>query len=165
VGSSLAFIVSQVRSLTVFDVFTALIIAAAVVMLPSGLLGWLKLRKRNLALLLEGSGWALNDRLMLTRDLAMLITRRPRLPKSATVDRADMLRSALVTVHEDDEGEPRSWGLWFFILLAVLAALLWQFREPIAREACSRQWMRGGLCEWGLPPGTAPAAPPATPAP
>jgi hypothetical protein len=165
VGSSLAFIVSQVRSLTVFDVLTALIIAAAVVMLPSGLLGWLKLRRRNLALLLEGSGWALNDRLMLTRDLAMLITRRPRLPRSATVERADMLRSALVTVHEDDEGEPRSWGLWFFILLAVLAALLWQFREPIAREACSRQWMRGSLCEWGRPPGSAPVAPPATPAP
>lgn len=165
VGSSLAFIVSQVRSLTVFDVLTALIIAAAVVMLPSGLLGWLKLRRRNLALLLEGSGWALNDRLILTRDLAMLITRRPRLPRSATVDRADMLRSALVTVHEDDESEPRSWGLGFFILLAVLAALLWQFREPIAREACSRQWMRGGLCEWGRSPGTAPAAPPAAPAP
>ncbi|ATB36774.1 hypothetical protein CYFUS_002189 [Cystobacter fuscus] len=165
VGSSLAFIVSQVRSLTVFDVLTALIIAAAVVMLPSGLLGWLKLRKRNLALLLEGSGWALNDQLMLTRDLAMLITRRPRLPKTATVDRADMLRSALVTVHEDDEGEPRSWGLGFFLILAALAALLWQFREPIAREACSRQWMRGAMCEWGRAPGTAPATPPAAPAP
>jgi hypothetical protein len=163
VGSSLAFIVTQVRSLTVLDVLTALTIAAAVVMLPSGLLGWLKLRKRNLALLLEGSGWALNDRLMLTRELAMLITRRPRLPKSATVDRVDMLRSALVTVHEDDEDEPRSWGLRFFIVLAVLAGLLWQFREPIAREACSRQWMRGSLCGWVLPPGTPPAAPPAVP--
>ncbi|MET0404149.1 MAG: kinesin [Cystobacter sp.] len=159
VGSSLAFIVTQVRSLTVLDVFTALLIAAAVVMLPSGLLGWLKLRKRNLALLLEGSGWALNDRLMLTHGLALLITRRPRLPKTATVDRANMLRSALVTVHEDDEGEPRSWGLWFFVLLAVLLGLLWQFREPISREACSRGWMRGSLCQWVVPSGTSPVAP------
>ncbi|ATB31581.1 kinesin [Melittangium boletus] len=152
VGSSLAFIVSQVRSLTLFDVLTAVLIAVAVVMLPSGLLGWLKLRKRNLALLLEGSGWALNDRLNLTRGLAALITRKPRLPKNATVDRVDMLRSALVTVHEDDEGEPRQWGLWTALLLVALFALLWQFREPLSREVCARQWLPRSVCESSLAP-------------
>ena len=152
VGSSLAFIVSQVRTLTLFDVLTAVLIAIAVVMLPSGLLGWLKLRKRNLALLLEGSGWALNDRLNLTRGLAALITRRPRLPRNATVDRVDMLRSALVTVHEDDEGEPRQWGLWTAVILAALFALLWQFREPLSREICERGWLPQSVCESSLAP-------------
>ena len=84
VGSSLAFIVGQVKSLTLVDVISAAIVIAAIVMLPSGLFGWLKLRRRNLALLLEGSGWALNDRLKLTRDLASLVTRKPGLPKGAT---------------------------------------------------------------------------------
>ncbi|WP_375771524.1 kinesin [Archangium gephyra] len=165
VGSSLAFIVTQVKSLTVFDVISAAMIVAAVVMLPSGLLGWLKLRKRNLSLLLEGSGWALNDRLKLTGDLAALITRRPRLPKNAKVDRTDVLRSVLVKVREDDEEEPRSAGMWLAIGLAVLFVVLWQFREPLVREACKRHWMAGATCDSLVTPGSSPAVPPAQPAP
>ncbi len=165
VGSSLAFIVTQVKSLTVFDVISAAMIVAAVVMLPSGLLGWLKLRKRNLALLLEGSGWALNDRLRLTPDLAALITRRPRLPKNAKVDRTDVLHSVLVRVREDDEDEPRSPGVWLAIGLAILFVVLWQFREPLIREACKRQWMAGATCASLVTPGASPTVPPAPPAP
>jgi hypothetical protein len=164
-GSSLAFIVTQVKSLTLFDLISAAIVLAAVVMVPSGLLGWLKLRKRNLALLLEGSGWALNDRLRLTPDLAALITRRPRLPKNATVDRTDVLRSVLVTVREDEEEEPRSPGIWMGLTFLVLFAVLWQFREPLAREACQRQWLKGSTCDSLLSPGASPAVPPEPPRP
>jgi hypothetical protein len=165
VGSSLAFIVTQVRSLTVFDVLSAAMIVAAVVMLPSGLLGWLKLRKRNLALLLEGSGWALNDRLKLTRDLAALITRRPRLPKNAKVDRTDVLQSVLATARVDDEEEPRSTGLWLLIGLVITFVVLWQFREPLLREACKRQWMASATCGPLMTPEASPAVPPTPPAP
>ena len=163
VGSSLAFVVSQARSLTLFDVLSALLIIAALVMLPSGLLGWLKLRKRNLALLLEGSGWALNDRLMLTSDLAAIITRRPRLPKHARVDRGDVLRSALHSVRADDEDEPRSPGLWLALLVLLGVVLAWQFREPLKREACERGWMKGSTCDALLAPGTTPVVPPVKP--
>ena len=146
VGSSLAFIVSQVRALTLFDVLTAVILIATVVMVPSGLLGWLKLRKRNLALLLEGSGWALNDRLMLTRDLAALITRRPRLPKNAQVDRTDMVRSIVAITRQDDEEERSSWGMRLGLALVLFFVVLWQFREPLVHEACNRQWLTGSAC-------------------
>jgi hypothetical protein len=161
IGSSLAFILNQVKSLTLFDVITAAIIIATGVMVPSGLLGWLKLRKRNLALLLEGSGWALNDRLRLTPDLAALITRRPRLPKNATVDRTDVLRAALVLVRQDEEEERRPLGVKVGVTFLILFAVLWQFREPLAREACQRQWMKGRICDSLLSPGASPAVPPA----
>jgi hypothetical protein len=160
VGSSLAFIVSQVRALTLFDVMTALILIATVVMVPSGLLGWLKLRKRNLALLLEGSGWALNDRLMLTRDLARLITRRPRLPRNARVERTDVVRSIVAGMGQDDEEEGTSWGARFGIALVILFVVLWQFREPLVREACKRQWLAGSTCDALLSPGASPSVPP-----
>jgi hypothetical protein len=156
-GSSLAFILTQVKSLTLFDVITAAIIIVTGVMVPSGLLGWLKLRKRNLALLLEGAGWALNDRLILTRGLASLITRRPKLPKHARVDRTDVLRSVLVKVREDDEQERSSMGLWLGLTLGILFVVLWQFREPLVREACERQWMKGSTCDALQTPGASPA--------
>jgi hypothetical protein len=153
VGSSLAFIVSQAKSLTLVDVISAAIIIAAVVMLPAGLFGWLKLRRRNLALLLEGSGWALNDRLMLTGELAALVTRKPKLPKGARIDRTDVLRSVASTLRgEDDEEEGKVPGrVKLLITLAILFALLWQVRIPLVRFACGQQWLSTQSCGALLP--------------
>lgn len=171
VGSALAFIVGQVKSLTLVDVISAAISIAAIVMLPAGLFGWLKLRKRNLALLLEGSGWALNDRLKLTRELASLVTRKPGLPKGAKVDRADPLRSTVAGLDTDEEEERTSLGKKLLVALVIVLAVLWQVRVPIVRYACGHGWLGAESCSALIPseaPATttpAPGSPPATPAP
>ncbi|RKG85124.1 kinesin [Corallococcus terminator] len=170
-GSSLAFILTQVKSLTLVDVITAATILAIVVMAPAGLLGWMKLRRRNLALLLEGSGWALNDRLMLTRDVATLITRRPKLPKNARVDRSDLVRGALRHTQDDDESDGMSLGARIGLTLLVLFILLWQVRASITEWMCTHQWLSEDSCRVFLPklvPSELPGAPvvvPAAPAP
>jgi hypothetical protein len=152
VGSSLAFIVSQAKALTLVDVISAAIIITTVVMLPAGLFGWLKLRRRNLALLLEGSGWALNDRLMLTRDLSALVTRKPQLPKGARIDRMDVLRSVASGIRgEDDEREGVPGRVKLLIVLVILFALLWQVRIPLVRFACDQQWLSTQTCGAMLP--------------
>lgn len=150
-GSSLAFIATQVKSLTLVDLISAVTIIAIVVMAPAGLLGWLKLRKRNLALLLEGSGWALNDRLMLTRDLASLVTRRPKLPKGAKVDRVDLVHGALKHTRDDDEHEGVSWWARVGVTLLILFILLWQVRVPITVSFCERGWLSTDVCQVLLP--------------
>ncbi|MCP3101281.1 kinesin [Myxococcus sp. K15C18031901] len=165
-GSSFAFIVSQVKSLTMADLITAASLIAIVVMAPAGLLGWLKLRRRNLALLLEGSGWALNDRLMLTRGLATLVTRRPRLPQGARVDRRDMVRPALLEQQEDD-GDTEGLSGWarLGLTVAILFVLLWQVRHPLLAFMCDAQWLSETSCSVLLPKPAAPTpAAPATPA-
>lgn len=153
VGSALAFIVSQAKALTLVDVISAAIIITTVVMLPAGLFGWLKLRRRNLALLLEGSGWALNDRLMLTGELAALVTRKPQLPKGARIDRTDVLRSAVSGLRgEGDEEEATVPGrVKLAIALLILFALLWQVRIPLVRFACDQQWLSTQACGALLP--------------
>ncbi|MFP2910823.1 kinesin, partial [Pyxidicoccus sp. 3LFB2] len=170
-GSSFAFIVTQVKSLTLVDLISAATVIALVVMAPAGLLGWLKLRRRNLALLLEGSGWALNDRLMLTPALSSLVTRRPRLPKGARVDRMDMVRPELVRQREED-GEEEGLSGWarLGITLLVLFVLLWLVRVPVLTAMCGARWFSEETCAVVLPsveptpaPGApAPAAAPAT---
>ena len=45
--------------------------------IPVTIATWLRLRRRDLAALLEGSGWAVNQRLLLSRDQARWYTRRP----------------------------------------------------------------------------------------
>ncbi|WP_163997279.1 kinesin [Pyxidicoccus caerfyrddinensis] len=168
-GSSFAFIVTQVKSLTLVDLISAATLIAIVVMAPAGLLGWLKLRRRNLALLLEGSGWALNDRLMLTPALSSLVTRRPKLPKGARVDRMDMVRPELIRQQEED-GETEGLSGWarLGIALLVLFVLLWQVRIPILTAMCGARWLSEDTCAVVLPssvepaPATPPAAAPAT---
>lgn len=170
-GSSFAFIVTQVKSLTLVDLISAATLIAIVVMAPAGLLGWLKLRRRNLALLLEGSGWALNDRLMLTPALSSLVTRRPKLPKGARVDRMDMVRPELAREQEEDGGAEGLSG-WARLGIALLIAfvLLWQVRVPILSAMCSAHWLSDDTCAAMLPslgatpPAAAPAAAPAAPA-
>ncbi|RJS20877.1 kinesin [Corallococcus sp. H22C18031201] len=168
-GSSLAFILTQVKALTLVDLVTAVTLIAIVVMGPAGLLGWLKLRRRNLALLLEGSGWALNDRLMLTSDLSALVTRRPRLPAQARVDHLDVVRSALHRDPEDDEREGMSWWARAGLTLAILFVLLWQVREPLTAYLCTHGWLSEDMCRALLPQQMPPApplvAPPAAPKP
>jgi hypothetical protein len=149
VGSALAFIVSQVKALTLADVVSAAIIIAAIVMLPAGLFGWLKLRRRNLALLLEGSGWALNDRLKLTRELAALVTRKPRLPKGARVDHTDTLRSTAAGLEDEEERAPL--GVKLLVALGILFVVLWQVRVPIVRFACGQEWLPAQACGELLP--------------
>ena len=45
--------------------------------IPVSIATWLRLRRRDLASLLEGAGWAINTRLMLERGHAVELTRRP----------------------------------------------------------------------------------------
>ena len=50
--------------------------------IPISIATWLRLRRRDLATLLEGSGWAMNARVFLDVNLADRITRRPVVPPS-----------------------------------------------------------------------------------
>jgi hypothetical protein len=49
-------------------------------LIPVVLSAWLKLRRRDLAALLEGGGWAVNCRMYLTNSLAKMYTVRPLVP-------------------------------------------------------------------------------------
>jgi hypothetical protein len=83
IGSALAFIAAQLQKMIVEDpltFFLSLFIILAILFTPIAIIAWLKLRRRNLAIVLEGAGWALNDRLRLTQKLGRLFTRRPPIP-------------------------------------------------------------------------------------
>ena len=50
---------------------------------PMSIATWLRLRRRDLATLLDGSGWAINTRIFLDKHLAARFTSRPGIPISA----------------------------------------------------------------------------------
>lgn len=62
--------------------------AALVLMVPATIRAFLKLRRRDLSSILEGTGWAINARMRLTRRQALTFTTRPPYPKQARARRA-----------------------------------------------------------------------------
>jgi len=66
----------------VLTVIAATLLAVCVLyVVPVSVATWLKLRRRDLGSLLIGSGWALNTRLYVTRDVARALTSAPRPPR------------------------------------------------------------------------------------
>jgi hypothetical protein len=91
IGSAFAFILSQVSALTPMQWVWGVLGLLAILALPSAAFAYIKIYNRNLAVLLEASGWAMNDRLRLTMQLGLLLTRRPARPPGSTLERVDQV--------------------------------------------------------------------------
>lgn len=134
-GSSLAFVANQLREVTLLQVLQVIVAIFLAIALPVGVSAWFKLRRRNLAVVLEGSGWALNDRLLLTRDLGLLLTRRPARPRTSRIDRADQVAQALSLRRSDELEEDEAQFRWYHVvgLLFVFALLTSVWWGPALR--------------------------------
>ena len=60
---------------------------------PGFIMGLIKIRKRNMSVLLEASGWAVNVRMRLSGALGRLFTHVPPLPKGAKREGRDMVKA------------------------------------------------------------------------
>lgn len=129
VGSSVAFIANQLKALTLADVLSIVLIGFLAVAVPSGFVGWLKLRRCNIAELLEGAGWALNDRLRLTPNLTARITQTP-----SRVAGSSLERMATPPAPGEQEKSHLGWKILAVVVVALL--VLWQFRAPLLKAGC-----------------------------
>jgi hypothetical protein len=91
----------------------------------SALLGWMKLRSRDMALLFEASGWAVNVRMTITRPIARLFAFVPDLPAGSVLERKDMLPA-----HPEDEDHSARTVVLVILLAAVIAGV-WFFRRRL----------------------------------
>jgi hypothetical protein len=99
--------------------------AVAAVAALSGLLGWLKLRRRDMSLLLEASGWAVNVNMKINRRIGRLFTHTPSLPKGSVIERVDLLAT-----DEDRRRAVRrriSIAVALVVLIAAAAAAGWHY--------------------------------------
>ena len=91
----------------------------AAVLALSGLVGWLKLRRRDMSLILEASGWALNISMNINRRISRVFTFTPDLPQGAVKDRFDLLAT------DEDKGSGGTIVLLVLLLLAGALAYWW----------------------------------------
>jgi hypothetical protein len=89
IGAAFAFTLNQLREVRPIYIAIGILAACLLVALPAGVLAFIKLHSRNLAIVLEASGWAMNDRLRLTTPLGRLFTRRPARPPGTHLEWTD----------------------------------------------------------------------------
>jgi len=113
VGSAAAAIVSGFLQLAVWQMPIAIAGAMLLISGPSMLLAAMKLRQRNLAPLLDASGWAINTRARINLPFGASLTHLAQLPKGSSRSLEDPFA---------EKGRP--WGLYLF-LAAVVGAVSW----------------------------------------
>jgi hypothetical protein len=82
-GSMAAYVTKTLAGIGWLGILYGLIGAILLVMVPISLVAILKLRRRDLSAILEGSGWAINARMRLTRRQKRFFTRRPPYPSGS----------------------------------------------------------------------------------
>lgn len=83
-GSSLAFITSTLEKIGWYTLITSSALLTLMVLLPVIIVAWVKLRRRDLSALLEGSGWGVNTNMRVTYKQSRSFTYKPAYPSGAT---------------------------------------------------------------------------------
>ncbi len=89
-GSSFAYITKALSQVKAIHILAVLAGIAAIILFPGIIIGFIKIRKRDMSVLLEASGWAVNTRMRLNDTLGRLFTYVPRLPKNARREHKDI---------------------------------------------------------------------------
>jgi len=82
-GSALAYITKTLAETSWVAIVIGVLAAAVVVLLPTSIVAVLKLRRRDLSAILEGSGWGVNARMRLTWKMARFFSARPPYPRGS----------------------------------------------------------------------------------
>lgn len=116
IGTMLAAVLTGILNLAWWQIPIAIAGIILAISLPSVLLAWLKLRKRNIGPILDANGWAVNARAKINIPFGTSLTAAARLPENA--------ERSLV----DPFAEKKSpWKLYLFIAALHAAALvLWR---------------------------------------
>jgi hypothetical protein len=117
IGTMLAAVLSGILKLPWWQF--PIVIAAIVLLIsiPSVLLAWLKLRKRNIGPILDANGWAVNARAKINIPFGTSLTAAARLPENAERSLADPFAE-----------KKRPWKI-YLVLAALLAAALALWRQ------------------------------------
>ncbi|MDI1301396.1 MAG: hypothetical protein PSX71_05795 [bacterium] len=115
IGTALAAIAAGFLSLLWWQMPLALLGVVLLISGPSMVLAWFKLRKRNLAPMLDANGWAVNTRAGINIAFGTALTQLAELPKGA--------ERALA----DPYAEKQHHWVWWLLLMLIVAAAAWGY--------------------------------------
>ncbi|MBN1435480.1 MAG: hypothetical protein JW936_00260 [Sedimentisphaerales bacterium] len=94
-GSAGAYITKTLAGVPKLNIFLGILAAVLLVLLPISIVAFLKLRRRDLSAILEGSGWGINSRMRLTFKQGRSFTQKPKYPQGSKGVRSGVWRLIL----------------------------------------------------------------------
>jgi len=117
IGTMLASVLTGILNLAWWQIPIVIAGIVLLISIPSVLLAWLKLRKRNLGPILDANGWAVNARAKINIPFGTSLTASARLPENAERSLVDPFAE-----------KKRPWKL-YLVLAALLGAVLVLWRQ------------------------------------
>jgi len=112
--AALGGIFGAIAKLPAWQVPLAIVGILLAISLPSMLLAWLKLRRRNLGPILDANGWAVNAKAKMNVPFGGSLTRVAALPPGSQRDLVDPFAE-----------KKRPWGLYITLAAIVVLAICW----------------------------------------
>lgn len=134
-GGTVALIAQTLRQASLWHVVLALVGILVLLAVPTFLAALWKLRRRNLAPLLEACGVAVNPTMRLTESMGRCMSQMPHPPPGTRIDHHDLLDRYLKRVPAPVRPRARWASL---ILLALLLGILLAWSRPVWRGAIRR---------------------------
>ncbi len=152
--AALGGIFGAIAKLPVWQVPLAIVAILLAISLPSMLLAWLKLRRRNLGPILDANGWAVNAKAKINVPFGGSLTGVAMLPPGSPRDLVDPFAE-----------KKRPWGLYITLAVIVVLAICWYLGKldgalPGPAKSTS---VLGTSAPAYVPPATAPPKPPEAP--
>ncbi len=119
-GSAFAYITKALSQVKIIHVILTIVGITAIIIIPSIITGFLRLRRRNMSVVLEASGWAINTPMRLTVKLGRIFTRKAFFPKGTYKIRKDIIEDFAQKVGERSFSFRR-----VLIILLVSIPLFW----------------------------------------
>jgi len=119
-GSSFAYVTKALSQVKPTHILVALVGIATIILLPGIIMGFIKIRKRDMSAFLEASGWAVNVHMRLSATLGRLFTHVPSLPKDVRREHRD---TVVQFVKEFGSSSLRSKKLSVVVLIILLIML------------------------------------------
>jgi len=91
IGSSFAYITKVLSQIKVLHILITIVVIAGIILIPSLIMGLLKLRRRDLSILFEASGCAINVKMRLGTKLGKILTYIPDFPENSKKLKVDLL--------------------------------------------------------------------------
>ncbi len=112
IGTAIAGLATGLMKLAVWQIPLVFVGIILIISLPSVIIAWLKLRRRNIAPILDANGWAINTRAKMNVPFGAALTHVAKLPENAERSLDDPFAE-----------KKRPWGLYLFLLVLVIAAV------------------------------------------
>ena len=127
IGSSFAYITKVLSQIKVLHILITIVVIAGIILIPSLIMGLLKLRRRDLSILFEASGCAINVKMRLGTKLGKILTYIPDFPENSKKLKVDLLLKFLKIKRR--KGKRLKFFIFILALLSIFSILYTFFQN------------------------------------